>query len=408
MAIAGATVAPGARADEAASPAGLTEQQAVARALARSSLADAIDGEVALEEGRGRTARTLPNPQLAWMREQTFGALGSGEDYLSISQVMDTGSRRHVQGQAGDARARAARREGEATRSALAAEVRVRFHAVLAHQERVAALDGWVARLDEALAIITRREQRGDAATYDLRRLTRERVVATARLETERAGLEHARGQLAGLLGDEAPEAGLQAAGALLPEDEPRGLAALRERTAARPDLVALGLRRDAALLERRAASRWWAPDLRLEGGWKGVDLGPQGRTDGFLVGASLAIPLWDRSEGAARAAEGEARAAAGRQALLASELQGELAGARARAVRLRAAAVAFREQAAATSEDLVRIATAGHAGGELGLLELLDAWRGAAEDLLTAVDLAHAARLARISLDQLTGAGLP
>jgi cobalt-zinc-cadmium efflux system outer membrane protein len=149
-------------------------------------------------------------------------------------------------------------------------------------------------------------------------------------------------------------------------------------------------------------------PDLRLEGGWKGVDLGRQGRTDGFLLGASLSIPLWDQSSGLARIAEGEARAARGRRALLESELDGELGGARSEAVRLRRAAAEFREQTTAASSDLVRIASAGYEGGELGLLGLLDAYRGAADDFLNALDMEHAARRARIELDRLTGAGLP
>ena len=51
---------------------------------------------------------------------------------------------------------------------------------------------------------------------------------------------------------------------------------------------------------------------------------------------------------------------------------------------------------------------TRGHAGGEFTLLELLDAYRGATDDALRALELAHAARTARIELDRLSGSGLP
>lgn len=397
-----------ASAQEADAPAALTERDMVSSALQRAPLTDAIEGEVAIEEGRGRAASAYPNPQLSYMREQTFGTFGTGEDYLSVAQVIDLGNRRGLHGEAGDARARAARREGDASRLAIVAEARLRFYEVLYRQDRVAALEGWLARIAEALAIVTRREQRGDAATYDRRRLERERAVATGRLETERAALERASARLRALLGAGAGVASARVTGTLLPEDEPVALASLRASSSSRPDLLALDLRIEAASLDRTAASRWWVPDLRLEGGWKGVDLGRQGRTDGFLLGASLSIPLWDQSSGLARIAEGEARAARGHRALLESELDGELGGARSEAVRLRRAATEFREQSGAASGDLVRIASAGYEGGELGLLELLDAYRGAADDSLSALDMEHAARRARIELDRLTGAGLP
>lgn len=126
------------------------------------------------------------------------------------------------------------------------------------------------------------------------------------------------------------------------------------------------------------------------------------------FFGASLALPLWDHSSGQARVAEGEARLARARRDLLDSEIQGKLIGARAEAVQLRRAASEFRQRTEAASGDLVRIAAAGYSGGELGLLELLDAYRGAADDALMALDLALGARKARIELDQMTGGGVP
>ena len=340
------------------------------------------------------------------MREQTFGAFGTGEDYLTLAQTIDLGNRRGLQGEAGEARARAAEQDGEAWQLAVAAEARLRFYDVVYYQARVGVLESWREHIDQALAVVVRRQERGDAAPYDRRRLEREQAVATGALETERAALERAGARLQAMLALDERE--LRVAGALLPEADPQPLPQLRAAVGARPDLLAMELRIDAAALELRAASRWWAPDLRLEAGWKGVDLGPEGRTDGFVLGASLSLPLWDRSSGSARVAEAQSQSARGRRALLEAEVQGELEGARAEAVRLRHAAERFRAQTTAASSDLVRIASAGYAGGELGLLELLDAYRGTADDLLTALDMERAARRARIDIDRLTGAGLP
>jgi len=380
----------------------LTEGEVVARALRRTPLSDAIEGEVAIEEGRGRAASAYPNPEFSYMREQTFGTFGTRENYVSLTQTIDLGNRRGLHGEAGEARANAARNNGEVARLSVAADARLRFYEALFRQDRVAALAGWIVRIDAALSIVTRREQRGDAATYDRRRLERERAVANGRLETERAALERAQARLSALLGAGAPLPVVT--GALLPDADPAALPTLRASSSSRPELRALDLRIDAAARDRTAASRWWVPDVRLEGGWKGIDLGREGRTDGFLLGASLSVPLWDQSSGLARVAEGEAQAARGRRALLESELDAELGGARAESVRLRRAAAEFREQTTAASGDLVRIASAGYEGGELGLLELLDAYRGSADDALTAHDMAHAARRARIELNRMTG----
>ncbi len=382
----------------------LTEAAAVERALARPELADALDGEIAIEQGRGRAAGATPNPELAYVREQLFGVDGASEDALTLAQAIDLGGRRGLHEAAGETRARAAGLEGDAARRELAAQVRLQFHAVLHGQGRVRALQGWLAQIELALGVVTRREERGDAASWDRRRLERERLVAGARLEAERAALERGRATLQALLGPGATVG--EVTGALLPEGEP----APRPTDGATDDpaLRALELRAEAATGEATAAGRWWAPELRLTGGWKGVQPGPDARADGVIVGAALALPIFDRSDGLARLAEGEARVARGRRALLAAEREGARTGAREEAVRLRRAALELREHAATASVELVRIATAGYEGGELGVLELLDAHRGAAEDTLATLDLEHAARRARIDLDRLTGAGTP
>lgn len=384
----------------------LTEGEVVALALRRAPLSEIVEGNVVAEQGRGRAAGAYPNPYLTYMREQTFGTLGTGEDYLTLSQTIDLSNRRGLQRDAGEVRAQASRLEGDAVKHLVATDARFRFYEVLYRQGRASAVENWVSRIDQALNIVTRREQRGDAATYDRKRLERERAVATGRLETERAALERVSARLQAILGVDA--ASLNVSGQLLPNAEPIVPSQLRASSATRPDLLALDLRSKAAELTHKAASRWWAPDLRFEGGWKGVEHGQQGRSDGFLLGASLALPLWDRSSGLALVAEGEARAARGRRALIESELGGELAGAHLEAVRLRRAAIEFREKTSNASRDLERIASAGYEGGELGLLELLDAYRGAADDAVATLDMELAARRARIELDRLSGIILP
>jgi cobalt-zinc-cadmium efflux system outer membrane protein len=74
--------------------------------------------------------------------------------------------------------------------------------------------------------------------------------------------------------------------------------------------------------------------------------------------------------------------------------------------VQLRSIAIDFEKST--ISADLLRMTSRGYEAGELTLLELLDAYRGAQEDEATAIDMELAARRARIELDRLTGAPLP
>ena len=67
----------------------------------------------------------------------------------------------------------------------------------------------------------------------------------------------------------------------------------------------------------------------------------------------------------------------------------------------------AAREQDRIAHEDaarLIEIAEVAYRGGELGVLELLDAYRGAYEAELQALEMASSARQARVELNRMTG----
>ena len=385
----------------AAEPAQLwTVEQVVAKALQNSALTAAIEGEVAAEEGRAQTAAARPNPQVAYLREQTFGSQGTGEDYLSLGQTVDLSGKRALLGAAGAVRARAARAQGQGDRSHLAAETRVRFFEVVYRRKRSTALQQWITRLDLALESLAKRERRGDAAGYERQRLGREKTVATARLQGEQTAAEKALVQLRTAL--DQPD--LDLAGELLPSDPPPDLAALAPAAMARPELVSLDLRAQAAAREKQAQDRWRIPDVRIEGGWKGISAQQGGRTDGFSLGASLLIPIWDQASGQQRQAAGEERALRARREALLLDVRVALAAAWVEAHRTRETALQFAGQVERSSAQLLQVAQAGYGAGELSLLELLDAHRGAADDALTLAELAHSARLARLELDRQSG----
>jgi outer membrane protein, heavy metal efflux system len=77
----------------------------------------------------------------------------------------------------------------------------------------------------------------------------------------------------------------------------------------ARPDLRAAQLEAEAAAAEARLASRERIPVPTVSAGFKSEKVsGAEQRFDGFTLGLSIPLPLWDRRDGAVGAAEADTR----------------------------------------------------------------------------------------------------
>ena len=178
---------------------------------------------------------------------------------------------------------------------------------------------------------------------------------------------------------------------------------AAAKATTAAPEARAREAEASALAFDRRASSRWWIPSPNLGAGYKGVELPGGGRAHGFVVTLGIPLPLFDRQR--AERTRVEARATA-----LRAETSLRTLDARARATAL-AQEVADLTSAAKTlartgteqGAALVRAAEAGYRGGEVGVLEVVDAYRSAVEAELTVIDLAMQARMAQIDLRRLT-----
>lgn len=381
----------------------LTEDEAVRRALARPAVADVVEGEVGLARGEAIEAGQWSNPVLSYSREQVFGGGAAGaDDYLTLSQEFDLGGRKSLRGDAGRERVRAAKHHGAWTRAGIATAARRSFHDVLLATGRVKAAEAWLVRVDDAAKVVGRRTAAGDTSAYDHRRLLRERATAEARFHEESASLAAARSRLARVLGTRDPSA-LVLTGTLLPEGVPPDADTLEERIAQRPDLKALAAEIAAAGLEQRAASRGWVPDVSLVGGMKTTRAADE-RGWGFVAGVSVPLPFVAHGQGEAARATGRARLASGRRDLLLSEAVGEADGLRTQVASLSEAARVFRRDAVDSSEELARTAEAAYKAGEVGILELLDAWRSVLDASQQVLDLEAAARRTRIELGRTIG----
>ncbi|MDP2793223.1 MAG: TolC family protein [Sulfurisoma sp.] len=373
----------------------LTEGEALRIGLSRTELNDWLRAGVAEAEADAVEAGLWPNPTLDLGRDRTSNAR---EDRWQIAQTLDISGRRGLRRDAAERRVAAAERDGKTRRAAVAADIRRLFHQALLRQEGLAAIQAWAQRFANAETTFAKLKKSGEVSGYDLRRLSRERQTAEVKAAEVGAELARNRERLAALIGR--PVETLS--GRLAPE-APAPIQGLLVRLAERPDLAALLRRAEAAELERQAAARGAIPDITLGLGRKNVT--DNGLSDsGNLVSVSIALPLFDRQQAADSRGAARALGLKSEAALSQARAEGDVRGLHRQTALLTTAAASFRERAVTPSADLVRIAEAAYRAGESTLLELLDAYRGALDAELTALDLEWKARETRIELDQLTG----
>ncbi len=383
-----------------AQPVPLGVDAAVEAAVARPALSAAAAAESAEQRAEARREALWRNPSVGYDREQLLGAGTDFEESVAISQTFDFSGRRGLRSEAHHLRAAAARRRAAVRVIHVAAETRRRFYAVLHHQERLAVLASWAERLERSLDTARRREGAGDGSSYERLRLEREHRRARLDVLVGRAAHQAEWLRLAALTGipGDAPRA---VAGTLLPDVAPP------TSVSAVPALEALALEARAARKDLEAADRGVVPTFTLRGGWKSVRTDDE-RRHGFVAGVSMEVPLFDHGQGEAALARARGAQAKARRDLLAAETAGSADALRVEVGRLRSLARSFRAEITVAAEQLARAVESGYAGGEIGLLELLDAHRGAAEDALHLLDLELAARNASIDLTVATAHGGP
>jgi len=384
----------------------LSEQEAVRLALGRPAVRDVLEGEAGIAEGKARGAGLWNNPVLSWTREQTFEkTAGVSEDVVALSQTFDLSGRRGLRSDAARWKARSAGSRMASWTRDLRTEVRRRFYAVLLGQRRVEAARDLTRRLADLSGVVAQREAAGDISSYDRKRVQREHAGARSLLDAEMTTLSEDTARLSALVGSGIQDGQEEpmVAGELLPVYPPEPLEPFLDSLKETPAIQALEQEARAYDLETRAAGRGWVPDLTITAGYK-TAAPANGRFHGYVVGASFPLPFVDSDQGAALSGEARARTIRGRLELEKMEVAGEVTGLWRRSSRLVEAARRYRTDAVDLAADLVSIAETAYAGGELGVLELLDAHMGLFEARSRTLDLEWKARQARIALDRLAG----
>ena len=382
----------------------LTEAEAVAKMRAEYPQVIALRLGVRELEADARE-RTLPaNPAVAYTREDAGAAV---DDFLLVSQQMPLWGRRRLMGEAARHAVSARAADVDARLLAVEAELRHVFTDLLLAQDRVRSLEAGLDRLDELIAVLRTREEQGEGSRFDRLRAEREGAEVDADLALARIDRRRAQARLAAFLAEGTDPDGLKAAGGLddyaVPPIPAPAAAQLPE---GRQEYRALGLEAQRWGAEERAARRLRLPTAQVTGGMKRSRvLGPM--DTGFVLGASVSLPLFNRGQAqAARAAAARARLEAERRTL-AARIAAEVHAASAAAVGARALADRYRADSVSRADELVAIATAAYEEGEFGILELLDAHRVSLSANLRSLDLSAAARRGAVALDRAAGRGM-
>ena len=379
----------------------LTEAEALRRFSEDSPRARAARSRVPVVRAETSAWNLLPNPTVTGLRESVNR---SSEGYFTVAQRIPLSGRRGLLRRAGDAAVDAAREQSEHLIFQLRADLRLAFYSLLAAQEQRDVLHNGLGELQEVVRILLERERQGDGSTFDRLRAERELAnTVTARMQAD-GQVAQAQAQLAAFFRLGAEPGSLTARGPLTNQGQLPPLDELLEQTFHnRSDYRAEQRRLERLQLERRAAERLRIPEPSVSAGTK--TFRSSGFSDvGYTLGVSVPLPIFNRGQ----TEVARLQASTQRTELLLQglrvEMEAETKAAYAAAQFRRRMAEQHTSQLGSRTQQLADIAQLAYQEGEMGILELLDAYRVVLLARLRSVELLEAVRNAEIELDRAVG----
>jgi len=383
-----------------------SESQVIERFLAQSPQARELRARVAVTEADARARTVYVNPSVSYSRE------GAGYNaFLEASQVLPVSGRVGLLRKAIEGATSVAEGHREAVLWSLRSDLRIAFYRMVASEQRAELLSSRIGEVDQLARILRQREEEGEGSRYD--RLRAERELAELRTDVTIAQSIVAAGgaRLAGFL----PE-GTQVQrvrGELRLAFEPPALEDLiRRAMSGRADYRAEQQNRARSQIEEQAARRLRLPEPVVSAGVKRADIlsgaGPNLFSNvthtalAFSVGVPLPILNTGRYEVARYQAEQEEAEA--RIVLLSRQIHTEVEGARAVLDVRRDALAAYHRDIEAAGKELIHITQTAYQEGEIGILELLDAYRVNGAAALRQLDLEAGVKEAFIELERVVG----
>jgi len=380
-----------------ASAEGLTEKEVLERFLGQSPHARELRARVAATRAEFQTRTLLPNPTFAYTRESA-----GFTEFFEAQQTLPITGRLGYLRKAAVAGVGATEADAKFALWGLRSDVRRAFNALVAAQEREAVLKKSAGEIQSITRIIAAREKEGESSRFD--RVRAEREVAELRAEeaiAETAGIE-ARSTVLAFLpnGTDSFTATGTLTGALaIPAAE-----LLDRALQARGDYRAEESQIQRFQLEQAAAGRLRFPEPVVSAGLKRAD-NARGDTDsGPVVSLTVPIPLFNRGTTEVTRFKAEEERARARRDVLRQQIAAQVEGAyQAFLVRQRAVET-YISETSEVGRELTKTAQVAYQEGELGIVELLDAFRVTHQSELRLLELRAAAKGALIELERMVG----
>ena len=377
----------------------LTEKEAVRLLLTRSPSAQESRAGTAIVEARTKSWSLWPNPQAG------YGHEGAGLTQISqMQQTLPLNGRLGLLRQAGASAVRVAEMQSEHNLWKLCSDMRRAFFDLWFAQERETVMRDAIRQLQEVVRILRERETHGEGSRFDLLRAEREQSELQAEWVSARAWTAQARSRLASFFDGSVDPVSIRAQEDFgVPKELPSLPDLLQMALQNRQDYQAENQQQEQFQWEERAATRLRIPDPVFSVGFKRAEES-RGIRYGPYVGFGFSIPIFDRGQTRVAELEAELRRSSYRREVLDQQIQTEIAGAHQAVQLRRQAAEEYRLRFDEQGSELERIAQAAYQEGELGILELLDAYRVRRQSSLRTLELATASKQAEIELERAAG----
>jgi cobalt-zinc-cadmium efflux system outer membrane protein len=377
----------------------LTEDMALQIGLGRDLVQQRMSASINQAKSGSISASAWSNPEISYEREALDG-IDSVEQKIIISQEFDFSGRRGLHMKAADLHMNAAEYESMAWRSEFEKDIRARYYDALYQQKRQQAYKDTQQRISVLNQALKLRRDDGDVSIYDYQKVVTERASIEAEVNNAGADFNTAWIGLWALLGPGSNEYAMLA-GELLPGSPP-SLQQVSITLDDQPRLQHLKARSEAYDMQQDAENRTF-PDVTLGLGWKRAEVG-SASDDGLIINASIPLPLFDQRKANQFRYQAQAMTAQSEFELAYDSATSELEGLWQQVRQYRKSAVEYRAESVHAVSELIEIAEAYYRAGEIGIMELLDAYQSGLDAELTAIDFEYKARIARIKLDYLTG----
>ena len=343
--------------------------------------------------------RVFPNPAASYSRE------GAGfTEFLMVDQPLPAFGLRSALERAGVAAREAAEAERDAELWQLRSDAHDAVARLRASAQRLESARSLIGLVEGLISVLSTREREGEGSKFD--RLRAQQELVDAQQVMIAATVVHAEARSA--VGAMLPP------GVIVPDDLPRRAspattepmdAMMTRALSARAELRALGAAARQFELEADVARSAAGFTPTVSGGVKRAGDDDVTRT-GPVFGVSVAVPLFNRGTSEAARWTAERARAEFERVSIESDIHAQITRAfEALAIRRRNTQAVT--AAASSAEELITIADVAYREGEIGILQLVDAYRTTARARERVIEADLNLALSEIALERAVGVSL-